>query len=348
MPPKCKFQEGEKVLCFHGPLIYEAKCLKSSFSKEDKQIKYYIHYAGWSKNWDEWVPEDRVLKYNDFNVQKQKEVQKVHDHQIINKPRKSSGSLKVHGRKSEGSRDKERESNSRASTPVAILERTPSRASKSGSALTPTSSSDSPLEAPRKKRGRPEPSDDTEEYSVKSEIKISIPNGLKCHLIDERDVITKQKKLPSLPMSVTVDKILNDYVEAVNSGKVNGLNKESAVEVSKGIKEYFNVSINLRLLYAWEKPQFEEMVPEDSEISPSSLYGPYHLLRLFVKLGEMLSYTSLDDKSIQLLLTHFDHFLQYLQSNSASLFNLQDYKDPLPEYDKKMAKYVSNNTENTS
>ena len=25
MPPKYKFSEGEKVLCYHGPLLYEAK-----------------------------------------------------------------------------------------------------------------------------------------------------------------------------------------------------------------------------------------------------------------------------------------------------------------------------------
>lgn len=80
MPPKCKFQEGEKVLCFHGPLIYEAKCLKSSITKE-KQIKYFIHYAGWNKNWDEWVPESRVLKYNEANVQRQREVQRAHSNQ---------------------------------------------------------------------------------------------------------------------------------------------------------------------------------------------------------------------------------------------------------------------------
>lgn len=22
---------------------------------KDRSVKYYIHYAGWSKNWDEWV-----------------------------------------------------------------------------------------------------------------------------------------------------------------------------------------------------------------------------------------------------------------------------------------------------
>jgi hypothetical protein len=40
---------GEKVLCFHGPLIYEAKCLEAE--TKDKQIRYYIHYAGWNKRY---------------------------------------------------------------------------------------------------------------------------------------------------------------------------------------------------------------------------------------------------------------------------------------------------------
>ena len=29
-------------------------------------------------SWDEWVPESRVLKYNEANVQKQKELQRAH------------------------------------------------------------------------------------------------------------------------------------------------------------------------------------------------------------------------------------------------------------------------------
>lgn len=72
---------------------------------------------------------------------------------------------------------------------------------------------------------RPEPSDDAEEYIVKNEISITIPDDLKYHLIDECDVITKEKKLPSLPMSITVEKVLDDYVEAIESGKIEGLNK---------------------------------------------------------------------------------------------------------------------------
>ena len=34
--------------------------------------RYFIHYKGWNKNWDEWVPEARMLKFTDENVEHQK------------------------------------------------------------------------------------------------------------------------------------------------------------------------------------------------------------------------------------------------------------------------------------
>lgn len=68
---------GEKVLCYHGNLIYEAKVLKTKTEKNN--LKFLIHYAGWSKNWDEWVGETRVLKFNATNVELQKDIQKKMD-----------------------------------------------------------------------------------------------------------------------------------------------------------------------------------------------------------------------------------------------------------------------------
>ena len=74
MPPqdkRLKFVEGERVLCFHGPLIYEA-VIKGQM--RDKVTKYLIHYNGWNKNWDEWVTESRVMKFCEENVKKQREL----------------------------------------------------------------------------------------------------------------------------------------------------------------------------------------------------------------------------------------------------------------------------------
>ena len=37
-----KFNADEKVLCFHGPLLYEAKILRSK--KEGGSYMYFVHY----------------------------------------------------------------------------------------------------------------------------------------------------------------------------------------------------------------------------------------------------------------------------------------------------------------
>lgn len=71
-----KFGEGERVLCFHGPLLYEARCHK--VNTEGEVDLYLIHYNGWSQKWDEWIPETRILKFNDTNLKKQTELIKHH------------------------------------------------------------------------------------------------------------------------------------------------------------------------------------------------------------------------------------------------------------------------------
>jgi mortality factor 4-like protein 1 len=98
---KSKFSEGEKVLCYHGSVIYEAKCLRID---KEKELKYFVHYSGWSKLWDEWIPESRMLKYNEQNLAKQQELKRLHE-------RGRKGLKRKGGDESgEGSRDPSRES----------------------------------------------------------------------------------------------------------------------------------------------------------------------------------------------------------------------------------------------
>ena len=42
------------------------------FMNSQNFSRYFIHYKGWNKNWDEWVPEARMLKFTDDNVEHQK------------------------------------------------------------------------------------------------------------------------------------------------------------------------------------------------------------------------------------------------------------------------------------
>ncbi|KAL3265380.1 hypothetical protein HHI36_009587 [Cryptolaemus montrouzieri] len=305
MPPKLKFTEGERVLCFHGPLIYEAKCLKSTITK-DKQIKYFIHYAGWNKNWDEWVPESRVLKYNEANVSRQKEVQKAHAAQ----PNKTKKAKKP---KPEPSK----EGDSRASTPNNEVS---TKGGKTKFNNAPSNSGqDSSSDVPKKKRGRFDTTVESEEqFLSKVEIKIKIPDELKPWLVDDWDAI------------------LDNYLNYKKNAKANNISKESAcIEIVKGIKEYFNVMLGTQLLYKFERPQYAEILQNHPKKPVSEIYGAVHLLRLFVKLGAMLAYTPLDEKSIQLLLTSIQDFLKFLIKNSAQLFSMQHYMNATPEYHRK-------------
>ncbi len=56
------FSEGDTVLAYHGPMIYESKVLKFQESSLGAgRFQYYVHYLGWNKKWDEWVDDHRYV-----------------------------------------------------------------------------------------------------------------------------------------------------------------------------------------------------------------------------------------------------------------------------------------------
>ncbi|XP_050070028.1 mortality factor 4-like protein 1 [Anopheles maculipalpis] len=420
MAPKFKFTEGEKVLCFHGPLLYEAKLLRCAMMKE-KQVKYLVHYAGWNKNWDEWVPESRVLKYNEANRQRQQEVHRLHSPLVKNK--KSSTKTKKSETQS-GNSSQSKDNDSRASTPSkevtkekestgqsvttatasttattttttsgsslgnssssgrnrsslkstvssANVASSPSSTSSSTSsslvtsaAATPTTTSatngkegkiaegkelgektkdESTSEqssSKAKKRGRTDTNasnvESEDQFISKVEVKIKIPDELKVWLVDDWDAIARQNKLLELPAKVTVQEIVDNYVQYKKQSKVTTATKETAVaDIGNGIVEYFNVMLGSQLLYKFERPQYAEMIQTHPGVPMAKIYGSVHLLRLFVKLGPMLAFTSLDEKSIQTSSGHVQDFLKYLVKNSSTLFNMQHYVNTSPEYHRK-------------
>jgi mortality factor 4-like protein 1 len=101
------FALGERVLCYHGPLIYEAKVLKCEVWDETNTKldtigpHYFVHYKGWKQtcvptrvllmasalsdfrypyivsSWDEWVPTARLLKYSEANISLQKDLSRA-------------------------------------------------------------------------------------------------------------------------------------------------------------------------------------------------------------------------------------------------------------------------------
>ncbi|VTJ52646.1 Hypothetical predicted protein [Marmota monax] len=195
------------------------------------------------------------------------------------------------------------------------------------------STSETP-QPPPKKRARVDPTVENEEtFMNRVEVKVKIPEELKPWLVDDWDLITRQKQLFYLPAKKkNVDSILEDYANYKKS-RGNTDNKEYAVnEVVAGMKEYFNVMLGTQLLYKFERPQYAEILADHPDAPMSQVYGAPHLLRLFVGIGAMLAYTPLDKKSLVLLLNYLHDFLKYLAKNSATLFSARDYEVDLPEY----------------
>lgn len=98
-PPET-FSPNERVLCYHGPLVYEAKILKAEHWDESNTKTggvgphYFVHYKGWKQTyvaissntsilltrtvrWDEWVYHKRLLKHNEENLTLQRTLQQA-------------------------------------------------------------------------------------------------------------------------------------------------------------------------------------------------------------------------------------------------------------------------------
>ncbi|XP_023176224.1 nuA4 complex subunit EAF3 homolog [Drosophila hydei] len=434
------FADGERVLCFHGPLIYEAKVLKTK--PESSPVEYYIHYAGWSKNWDEWVPESRVLKYNDDNVKRQKELARLYVERSKKDNKKGSAKAKKmehvgnESRASTPSKDSSQTqpstgvTSATTSTPIAagqsktkndgsntssnsstttnntsitsttsrsnrkstqsataaVRPSTPSADKKDDSAAAENTEEEVttpsvPPPPPKAKRMSSQNSnteqrsalsgngteaatahqsttttaatattptaattttttiadapcvESEETYTAKLEVKIKIPDELKHYLTDDWYAIVREHKLLELPAKVTVQQIAEQYLAHKKSVKSTSASKEVAInDVLDGIIEYFNVMLGSQLLYKFERTQYADIMQKNPDTPLSELYGSFHLLRLFVRLGSMLSYSALDQPAMQTLLAHLHDFLKFLVKNSAMYFNMTNFINVDPEY----------------
>ncbi|CAG5136317.1 unnamed protein product, partial [Candidula unifasciata] len=187
----------------------------------------------------------------------------------------------------------------------------------------------------KRKRPRLDPSIESEEtYLSKIEVKIKIPEDLKPVLVDDWDLITRQKMLVTLPCKQTVDNIIEEYIKS-KSTKNSNINKDAMLETMLGCKDYFNVMLGTQLLYKFERPQYSEILSEYPDKPMSSVYGAIHFLRLFVRLGAMLAYTSLDERTVHILLNHVHDFLRYLSKNGPNLFKISSYEIATPDYHRK-------------
>ncbi|KAK4766794.1 hypothetical protein SAY87_008436 [Trapa incisa] len=338
------FTEGEKVLAYHGPRIYEAKagsrfyflrvpffcCLLWRVAKfcfrfwavlidscylnvsrsvgetegklqdlvlearqfyrvqktevRKKEWKYFVHYlvsgASLLTFWDEWVAADRLLKHTEENIMKQETLEKK---QGIDKNPKS-GRLIQYKLKNAADAKVERE--------------------------------DFKSLATKGKKRKSDAVAESENAILEKFVKIQIPLTLKKQLVDDWEFVTQQDKLVKLPRSPTVDNILTSYLDYKSKKDVMII--DSIGEVLKGLRCYFDKALPAMLLYKKERQQYKEAVAPTE--SPSTIYGAEHLLRLFVKLPELLAQVNIEEETLTRLQQKLVDFLKFLQKNQSTFF----------------------------
>ncbi|KAG9297721.1 hypothetical protein G9A89_011236 [Geosiphon pyriformis] len=285
------FQVGEKILCYHGPMIYEAKILKAEvFTEKHPESSetgphYLIHYKGWKNTWDEWVVESRVLKFNESNLAKQKAL------------------------KSTFAQSKNKSTSTAASTSSTTMSSTPIKKLTQESGVSSEKT---------KKRKRDSIFDKNELIKRQKLALFDVPEPLRALLVHDWENINKYHLVVPLPRKPSVQNIIEDYKRHLQekSGEIG----EEAEEVLKGVKLYFNKSLSGRLLYRDERKQYNDLKSKFDPPEYDNIYGAEHLLRLFVTFPDILTQSLLGDDIVGTLKEHIVDFLNFINENRKTFF----------------------------
>ena len=261
----------------------------------DAGPRYFVHYKGWKQSWDEWVPETRILKFTDDNIERQQEL---------------IATLQAEKKKA---------------ALAAGASSSSAGANGAGGAEKSTST---------RKRTRDGLTDREEEFLKRSEIRVPIPDTLKAQLVDDWEYVTKNQQLVSLPRQPNVVELLEEYSELrrkVRQSQKLPADDDELNEVVEGLKVYFDKALGTILLYRQERLQYANIMKAYPGKRMCELYGAEHLLRLFVQLPRLIAHTTMDADSIKVLKEHLYHILLFLQKNLNRLF-LVEYENASPDY----------------
>lgn len=132
-----------------------------------------------------------------------------------------------------------------------------------------------------------------------------------------------------LPNTTTsVERILADFLAT----KARRSSHERLYgEVCDGVKAYFNQALPTLLLYKFERRQFRLVKEAQKGAEPHTYYGAEHLLRLFVKMPELLARSTLPQAHASILVSKLAEMLKFIMSKKAEYF-AAEYEGPDEEY----------------
>ena len=151
-----------------------------------------------------------------------------------------------------------------------------------------------------------------------AKLRFPIPPVLRKQLVDDWEYVTKDKMLISLPRKLTVSTVLEEFCQSKAKG---GAIHPSWREVADGVRGYFNEAVQAVLLYRPEMDQLESLQRKGKlPAELADLYGPEHLLRLFVKLPGLLNKPNLDADSAKFIETKVTSLVKFLAKKADVYF----------------------------
>ncbi|XXG97328.1 ATP citrate lyase subunit 1 [Hypoxylon texense] len=307
-PPYAK---DEKILCFHGDLMYEAKITEVSVKPGQKpeDAQYRVHYTGWKASWDDWVSQDRIRKYTEENKQLATQL---------------AAQARARTQGAKGGKKGARANGSEMSSARGSEERIAGSSSFGG-------------RGPR--RGRDYELENEDVFHSRPSIKFPIPDILKGRLVDDWENVTKNNQLVPLPHPQPVTKILEDYAAKEASKHPAGSSHVDILEETlAGLKEYFNRSLGRILLYRFERLQYAQVFrawqSEDPEFhgkTASDTYGAEHLMRLLVTMPELVAQTNMDQQSVNRLREELAKLCAWLARHESDYF-VNVWESPTQDY----------------
>lgn len=293
-----QFSTDEYVLAYHGPLLYEARILLAETWTESNTLlgttgpHYFIHYKGWKQTWDEWVPEQRLLKLNDAGFAKRRQL--LEQQTKKNRPAAASTSSPVpakkeRGVKKEGGKRKARES--AIDTEVDFLK-------------------------------RPEV-----KIVIPDVLKLQLVDDWE-NITKNNQLVT----LPRKPNVRELLDEYRQYVLSTKKSQDRSARATALLaEIISGITLYFDKALGNNLLYRFERAQYVEQKRANVDKPMSEIYGAEHLLRLFVNFGPFIAYTNIDPESLNILREYINDIMKWMIKEQKRLF-VKEYETTTTQY----------------
>lgn len=149
-------------------------------------------------------------------------------------------------------------------------------------------------------------------------VRLVLSDEIKTLVIRDWEQLTQNKKLCILPKpeEKSVERIMKDFTSSKKSAAVFN-------QIAQGILVYFDKALPSVLLYRSEKAQYDKLKADNPLKRNCQLFGGEHLLRLFVRLPQLLMSTDLDDSETKQLCSRLQDMLRFLSKKAGDYFPVE-------------------------